>query len=61
MVNREPWVSDLKKKFSKSGCVASLLGKEYLNGSSIRQEYPETGLDWKSEGEIEKYMGKSFQ
>ncbi len=53
-----PWVSDLKKKFSKTNCVAVLLGKEYMNGSSIRQEYLETVLDWRSDGKIEQYMAQ---
>ena len=51
-----PWVSDAKKYFSKSGCVAYNLGSDYLNGSPIRQEYLETAIDWISKGNIEVYM-----
>jgi hypothetical protein len=50
------WVSDAKRYFSKSGCVASQIGNDYLNGSAIRQEYLETAIDWISEGKIENYM-----
>jgi hypothetical protein len=33
------WVSDAKRYFSKSGCVAYNIGSDYLNGSPIRQEF----------------------
>jgi hypothetical protein len=52
------WVSDAKRYFSKTGCVASSIGGDYLNGSPIRQEYLETAIDWISEGKIDDYMGK---
>ncbi|MCF2502578.1 DUF262 domain-containing protein [Dyadobacter sp. CY107] len=51
------WVSDAKRYFSKSGCVASSIGIDYLNGSPIRQEYMETAIEWISKGNIEAYMG----
>lgn len=50
------WVSDAKRYFSKTGCVAYSIGSDYLNGSPIRQEYFETAIDWISEGQIENYM-----
>lgn len=50
------WVSDAKRYFSKSGCVASNIGADYLNGSPIRQEYFETAIQWISGGKIESYM-----
>jgi hypothetical protein len=53
------WVTDAKKYFSKSGCVASSIGKDYLTGSPIRQDYLETVLKWISKGKIEEYMGKN--
>lgn len=53
-----PWVSDAKRYFSKSGCPAFKIGSNYLNGSSIRQEYLETAIDWISSGNIEVYMSK---
>lgn len=56
-----PWVTDAKRYFSKSGCPADSLGGDYLNGSSIRQDYLETALSWISAKEgisIEDYMSK---
>ena len=50
------WVTDAKRYFSKSGCVASQIGGDYLNGSPIRQEYLETAIYWISDGHIEEYM-----
>ncbi|MBK7380239.1 MAG: DUF262 domain-containing protein [Ignavibacteriales bacterium] len=52
------WVSDAKRYFSKSGCVAYQIGSDYLSGSAIRQEYLETAIDWISKGQIEDYMSK---
>mgnify|MGYP003591467599 CR=1 FL=1 len=50
------WLTDAKSKFSKSNCAAYLLAKDYVNGSSIRQEILEIALKWISNNEIEKYM-----
>ncbi|MCL2291185.1 MAG: DUF262 domain-containing protein [Bacteroidetes bacterium] len=50
------WVSDAKRYFSKRGCPASGIGEDYLIGSSIRQDYLETAIDWISKGNIENYM-----
>ncbi len=52
------WVTDAKRYFSKTGCVAYGLGGDYLNGSAIRQDYLETTIKWHSEGDIEEYMAK---
>jgi hypothetical protein len=52
------WLADAKRKFSKTGCAASDLAKDYINGSPIRQEYLEAALDWLSGGAIENYMAK---
>ena len=52
------WVTDAKKYFSRSGCVAHQIGKDYLTGKSIRQEYLETAIKWISGNQIEEYMGK---
>lgn len=51
------WVSDAKRYFSKNGCAAYNLGKDYMSGSPIRQDYLETAIDWISKGNIEVYMG----
>jgi len=52
------WVTDVKRYFSKTGCVAYQIGSDYLSGSAIRQEYLETVIDWISKGQIEDYMSK---
>lgn len=53
-----PWLADAKLKFSKTGCAAYLLGKDYVGGSPIRQEFLETAIDWINDGKIEEYMSK---
>jgi len=53
-----PWLADAKLKFSKTGCAAYGLGKDYVTGSPIRQEFLETAIDWINDGKIEKYMSK---
>ena len=52
------WVSDAKRYFSKNECVAYKIGKDFMPGSPIRQDYLETAIDWISEGNIEVYMAK---
>lgn len=41
-----PWLAEAKKRFSKSSCVASKLGSDYVSGNPIRQELLETVLEW---------------
>ena len=41
-----PWLTEAKKRFSKSGCVASRLGGDYVSGNPLRQELLETVLEW---------------
>jgi len=53
------WLTDAKRHFSKTGCAAHNLAKDYVNGSAIRQEILETALDWISKGNIEDYMSKN--
>ena len=50
------WVSDAKRYFSKTGCAAYNIAKDYVSGSPIRQDYLETAISWISEGNIEVYM-----
>ena len=56
------WVSDAKRYFSKTGCVAFNIGSDYLNGSPIRQEFLETAIGWingdDSNDGIKLYMAK---
>jgi hypothetical protein len=50
------WLSHAKRLFSKTGCAAYLLAKNYVDGVAIRQEILQTALYWISGGNIEKYM-----
>lgn len=52
------WVTDAKKYFSKTKCVAYQVGSDYLNGSPIRQDYLETAIKWISNSQIKDYMSK---
>lgn len=53
---RGPWVSDARRYFSKPNCVAYNLGKDYVNGKPIRQDYLKIAILWISDGEIVNYM-----
>lgn len=50
------WVTEAKRRFSKTQCVAWKLGKDYMSGNPIRQDYLQTVLRWISGGHIEEYM-----
>lgn len=52
------WLADAKARFSKTNCVAYKLGSKFVKGSTLRQEFLETALDWISDGHIEEYMSK---
>ncbi|MBQ3634580.1 MAG: DUF262 domain-containing protein [Bacteroidales bacterium] len=51
-----PFVTDAKKKFSKSSAPAYSIGKNYLNGACLRQEYLETAIKWINGGDVMGYM-----
>lgn len=55
------WLTDAKRRFSKSTCVADQLAGDYMSGSPIRQDYLETVLRWAADNDgvptIEEYMG----
>ncbi len=53
-----PWLTDVKRHFSKNGCAAYNLSKDYMNGSPIRQDYLETAIKWINHGDIEEYMSR---
>jgi hypothetical protein len=55
------WLSDAKRHFSKTGCVAYGMASKYMAGSPIRQDYLEAAIDWISGGHIEEYMAKNQQ
>ena len=52
------WLADAKRHFSKTGCAAFQLSKDYVKGSPIRQQLLEKALKWISSGDIENYMAK---
>ena len=52
------WLSDAKRKFSKTNCIAYKLGNKFVKGSPIRQDYLETALKWISGGNICEYMSQ---
>lgn len=55
-----PWVTDAKRYFSKSGCVAHKIGAPYVNAQFDRQECLERAIQWiansAKERDIEEYM-----
>lgn len=51
-----PWLTDAKKYFSKTKCVAYLSAKDYVKWSPLRQEILETVLKWISNDDIKNYM-----
>jgi hypothetical protein len=56
------WLTDAKKYFSKNNCPAHSIAKDYLSGTSIRQEYLETAITWiadKNQIELEDYMARN--
>ena len=56
------WLNDARKYFSKRGCPAIDVGKGYVTGDAIKQEYLKKVLTWASDSEgikhIEDYMSK---
>lgn len=52
------WLSDARRYFSKTGCPAYEIGKSYIKGSPIRQDFLETALRWVSGGDIVSYMAR---
>lgn len=52
------WVSDAKLYFSKSGCPAYEIGKRFVKGKPIRQEFLETAIRWASDDNIVDYMAR---
>lgn len=55
------WLTESKRRFSKTGCPAMQLFDDYLNGSPIRQQVFEKVLSWIADRDnctIEDYMGR---
>lgn len=53
-----PWLSDAKRYFSKPICPAYEIGRNYVKGRPIRQDFLETAIRWAARGDIEGYMAK---
>ncbi len=58
-----PFVADARRHFSKNGCPAYRLGRNYMSGNTVEQAYLETVLKWAArhdgihdEKPIDKYM-----
>ena len=56
-----PWLADAKRYFSRNGCPAYSVGKDYVSGTVNRQEFLETAIKWASKEPIEEYMGRHEQ
>jgi hypothetical protein len=52
------WVTDAKRYFSKNDCPVHNIGKDYLTGTAIRQDYLETTIKWINNSDIKGYMAK---
>lgn len=54
------WLADAKFHFSKPNCAAYNMGKDYVSGSPIRQEFLQTAIQWAANKDniesIEEYM-----
>ena len=50
------WLSDAKKHFSRPGCVAYSIAKDYIKGSPIRQDFLETSISWIAAKTVDDYM-----
>ena len=55
-IYKGPWVESAKRHFSRPNSPAYNVGGKYLSGSSIRQDYLETAINWQSKGNIKQYM-----
>lgn len=55
-----PWLTDAKKRFSKTACPAYQIADKLMKGTPIRQDYLETVLSWivhkEKLSKIEQYM-----
>ncbi len=52
------FVTEAKKKFSKTNCLAYKIGNKYMSGSCIRQDYLETAIEWINNGNVSSYMSE---
>lgn len=54
-----PWLESAKRHFSKTGCPAWEIAKDYVRGSPIRQDFLKTAIEWMGQGAIEDYMAEN--
>lgn len=54
-----PWVTDAKRYFSRVGCPAHEVARDYMSGTPLRQDYLETVIKWINDGEVKEYMAKN--
>jgi Protein of unknown function DUF262/HNH endonuclease len=52
------WLSDAKAKFSRPGCPAYAISKDYVRATVIDQSLLERALKWRSQGAIQAYMAE---
>ena len=55
------WVTQAKRRFSKTGCVAYKIASDFMSGTPIRQDYFESALEWIGDAQgltVEQYMAK---
>ena len=53
-----PWLGKAKRDFSRRGCPAYQIGKDYVKGSPIRQDYLERAIQWINQGDVVGYMNQ---
>lgn len=56
-----PFVTEAKKKFSKTNCLAYKIGNRYMNGTCIRQDFLEATIKWINNGKVSEYMAEHQQ
>lgn len=55
-----PFVSDAKRRFSKTNCAAYRLGKDLVPGTPIRQDLLKKALEWMAEHETREGQQQSI-
>lgn len=55
-IYESPWVEAAKRWFSRSDCPAYSVGRDYLAGAPLSQDYLEAAIRWHSGDAIEEYM-----
>lgn len=53
-----PWLGRAKRDFSRRDCPAYDIGRGYVKGSPIRQDYLERAIQWINKGDVVGYMNR---